>query len=98
EPGSPFYHLALTDRQVTDNSIRSHPVDRKNFIEFAANEFAGTAAPAPSRDARVEDASILRHGEIRAERQFLENTADPKPLSEDHSIVLPRFAADDDCS
>jgi hypothetical protein len=98
ECASHFDHLTFADRQLADDSVRSNPVARENLIKFAANQFAGTAPPAPSGNARVEDAPILGHRKIGAERQFLEDATDPELLGQDHRVVLPWFAADDDFS
>src|SRR6202011_5579137 len=83
-----FDHLAFADRQVADDGIGSNPVVREDLIELVSNELAGPPPPAPPRDTRMKNTRILGNCKIGAERQFLEDAADPELLRKHHRIAL----------
>ena len=45
-----FDHLPFPDREVADDCIEGDAVTRKNFIEFAIDQSAGSLSPTPSGD------------------------------------------------
>ena len=47
----------------------------ENLIQLFLHQVGGAATPAKAAQGGVEDAGVLRHGQVGTERQFLEDTA-----------------------
>ena len=69
-------HLALADREVADDVAGGDAVAGKDLVELAEDQLAGPAAPAEAGERGVNDAGVLRHGQVGTERQLLEHAAD----------------------
>ena len=89
-------HLALADRQVADDVAGADAVAGKDLVELGANELAGAPPPADAGERRMEDAGILGDGQVRAEREFLEDAADAELLRESHAGSSLLAAVDGD--
>src|ERR1700733_3614388 len=81
-------HLPFPDREIADDSIEGDAVTRKNFIEFAVDQPAGSLSPTPSDDVWMQNAGVLSHRQIRAKRQFLENAPDSQSLCKKRRMTL----------
>jgi len=71
---------------------------REDLVELAANELAGATPPSDAGQRRVEDAGILRHGQVRAEGKLLEDAADAELLGEADGIVALLLPGDGDAA
>src|ERR1700736_6121333 len=87
-------HLPLAERQVADDLARSDAVAGEDLVELAANQVTRLPPPADAGESGMEDAGVLRHRQIWAEREFLENATDAELLRDPDGIMTWLNAAD----
>src|ERR1700674_5278084 len=80
-------NLPLAERQVADDLARADAVAGKDLVELAPDQVAGLSPPAETGETGMKDAGVLRHRQIRAERELLENATDAELLRDADGIV-----------
>jgi len=93
-----LHHLPSADREVAHVGGCGDVVARKDLVELLVDQPRRAPPPAEAAQRRVVDARVLGDGEVRAERELLEDAADAELLRPRHRVVFLHRALDRDAA
>src|ERR1700722_1113298 len=88
-------HLLAANGQILNQIAGPHTVARKDLIELVENEPARAAPPAEALDRRINETGVFGHRQVRAERKFLKDAAQPERSCSRRSPMRLILAVDD---